>query len=68
MNRNNNDGPWGSGGNNPWGEGSSNNRDFENSIKKAKEKFGKFKLGSPRNFSIFVIIAVLFTILFIKFF
>jgi len=58
--KNNNDGPWGSGGNNPWGEGSSNNRDFENSIKKAKDKFGKFKLGSPRNFSIIVIIAVLF--------
>ena len=32
---------------------------LKNSIKKAKEKFGKFKLGSPRNFSIFVIIAVL---------
>jgi len=57
--KNNNDGPWGSGGNNPWGGGSSNNRDLENSIKKAKEKFGRFKLGSPRNLSIFIIIALL---------
>jgi len=58
--KNNNDGPWGSGGNNPWGGGSSNNRDLENSIKRAKEKFGRFKLGSPRNLSIFIIIALLF--------
>ena len=43
----------------PWGGGSSNNRDLENSIKKAKEKFGRFKLGSPRNLSIFIIIALL---------
>jgi len=57
--KNNNDGPWGSGGNNPWGGGSSN-RDLDNSIKKAKEKFGRFKLGSPRNLSIFIIIALLF--------
>ena len=59
MNWNKNNGPWGSGGNNPWGEGSSNNRDLENSIKKAKEKFGRFKLGSPRNLSIFIIVALL---------
>jgi len=58
--KNNNDGPWGSGGNNPWGGGSSNNPDLENSIKRAKEKFGRFKLGSPRNLSIFIIIALLF--------
>ena len=58
--KNNNDGPWGSGGNNPWGGGSSSNPDLENSIKKAKEKFGRFKLGSPRNLSIFIIIALLF--------
>ena len=58
LNNNNNDGPWGSGGNNPWGGGSSN-RDLENSIKKAKEKFGRFKLGSPKNLSIFIIIALL---------
>ena len=49
---NNNKSPWGSGGNNPWGGGSSN-RDLESSIKKAKDKFGRFKLGSPRNLSIF---------------
>ena len=58
MNWNKNNGPWGSGGNNPWGEGSSNNRDLENSIKKAKEKFGRFKLGSPRNFSFFLIVVL----------
>ena len=57
---NNNDGPWGSGGNNPWEGGSSNNRDLENSIKRAKEKFSRFKLGSPRNLSIFIIVALLF--------
>ena len=56
---NNNNGPWDSDGNNPWGGSSSNNRDLENSIKKAKEKFGRFKLGSPRNLSIFIIIALL---------
>ena len=60
MNSNNNNGPWGSGGNSPWGGSSSNNRDLENSIKKAKEKFGRFKLGNPRNLSIFIIIALLF--------
>ncbi len=59
MNSNNNNGPWGSGGNSPWGGSSSNNRDLENSIKKAKEKFGRFKLGNPRNLSIFIIIALL---------
>ena len=26
--------------------------DFEDSIKKAREKFGKFKIGGPRNISI----------------
>ena len=60
WNNNNNDGPWGSGGNNPWGGGSSNNRDLENSIKRAKEKFSRFKLGGPRNLSLFIIIALLF--------
>ena len=50
WNKNNNDNkPWGSGGgNNPWSGGSggnSNNKDFEDSIKKAKERFGKFKIG-----------------------
>ena len=45
MNDNN---PWGSGGNNnPWGTGGSgdgpNRRDFEDSIRKAKDRFGNFK-------------------------
>ena len=57
MNDNNN--PWGSnGGNKPWGGGSSN-KDFENTIKKAKDRFGKFRIGRPRNISFFVIIALL---------
>ena len=51
--------PWESGGNNPWGGGSSNNRDLEDSIKKAREKFSKFKIGGPRNISILVIVAFL---------
>ena len=58
WNKNNNDGPWGSNGNNPWG-GNQNNKDFEESIKKAKEKFGKFKIGSPRNFSLIILIIFL---------
>lgn len=59
--KNNNDNnPWGSGGNNPWGGGgSSNNIDIEDSIKKAKEKFGKFKIGGPKNISIFVLLGFL---------
>ena len=44
WNKNNNDNnPWGSGGNNnnPWGGGGSNNNmDFEESIKKARDRFG----------------------------
>jgi len=60
LNKNNNDNnPWESGGNNPWGGGSSNNKDLENSIKKAKEKFGKFKIGGPRNLSILIIVALI---------
>ena len=60
LNKNNNDNnPWESGGNNPWGGGSSNNRDLEDSIKKAKEKFGKFKIGGPRNLSILIIVALI---------
>ncbi len=60
LNKNNNDNnPWESGGNNPWGGGSSNNKDLEDSIKKAKEKFGKFKIGGPRNISILIIVALL---------
>ena len=59
---NNDNNPWGSGGNNnPWGggNGSSNNMDFEDSIKKAREKFGKFKIGGPRNISFFIVIGIL---------
>ena len=56
---NNNNNPWGPGGNNPWGGGSSNNRDFEDSINRAKEKFGKFKIGSPRNFSLIILVIFL---------
>ena len=60
VNKNNNDNnPWESGGNNPWGGGSSGNKDLENSIKKAKEKFGKFKIGGPRNISILIVVALI---------
>ena len=60
LNKNNIDNnPWESGGNNPWGGGSSGNKDLEDSIKKAKEKFGKFKIGGPRNISILIIVAVI---------
>ena len=61
WNKNNNDNnPWGSGGNNnPWGSGGSgdgpNRRDFEDSIRKAKDRFGNFKFGGRRNLSIFII-------------
>ena len=59
FSKNNNDNnPWGS-GNNPWGGGSSNNMDFEDSIKKAKERFGNFKIGGPRNFTILIIVAII---------
>ena len=59
MNWNNDNNPWGSGGNNgPWGGGSSN-QDFENTIKKAKDRFGKIKLANPKNFSIFLAVALL---------
>ena len=58
WNDNNNNGPWGSGGgNNPWGGGS--NKDFEDTIKKAKDRFGKFKIGGRRNLSFFIIIILL---------
>ena len=60
LNKNNNDNnPWESGGNNLWGEGSTGNKDLEDSIKKAKEKFGKFKIGGPRNISILIIVALI---------
>ena len=59
--KNNNDNnPWGSGGKNPWGSGgSSNNIDIEDTIKKTREKFGKFKIGGPKNISILIIVAIL---------
>ena len=57
---NNNNSPWGSGGNNPWGGNNSNNSsDIEESIKKARDRLNKFKLGSPRNISIFVVVAIM---------
>ena len=65
WNKNNNDNnPWGSGGNNnPWGSGGSgdgpNRRDFEDSIRKAKDRFGNIKFGGRRNLSIFIIVAIL---------
>ena len=64
YNKNNNDNnPWGSGNNNnPWGSGGgngSNKMDFEDSIKKAKDSFGRFKFGGRRNLSLFIIIAIL---------
>ena len=57
---NNNSGAWGTNGgnNNPWGKGPSN-RDFENTIKKARDKFGKYKIGKPRNLTYLVIIGLL---------
>ena len=62
WNKNNNDNnPWGSGGgNNPWGSGGSNNNmDFEDSIKKARERFGRFKIGGPRNITILILVGIL---------
>ena len=58
MNDNN---PWGSGGNNnnPWGSGGSGDGPKQYEIlkillEKAKDRFGKFKIGGPRrNISIF---------------
>ena len=63
WNKNNNDNnPWGSGGdNNPWGSGggNSNNIDFEESLKKAKDRFGRFKIGGPRNIFLLILLAIL---------
>ena len=60
WNKNNNDNnPWGSGGNNnPWGSGggNSNNMDFEESLKKAKDRFGRFKIGGPRNIFLLILL------------
>ena len=62
WNKNNNENnPWGSGNNNPWGsnDSGSNRGDFEDSIKKARDRFGRFKFGGKRNLSIFILIAIL---------
>ena len=60
KNNNDNNNPWGSGGGkSPWSGGNSNNMDFEDSIKKAKERFGKIKIGGPRNIIILILIALL---------
>mgnify|MGYP001975051780 CR=1 FL=1 len=59
---NNNNNPWGSGNdNNPWGSGNGSNdgMDFEDSIKKARDRFGNFKFGGKRNFSLLILIAIL---------
>ena len=61
LNKNNNDNnPWGSGGNsnNPCGAGGSNNMDFEDSIKKARERFGRVKIGGPRNITILIFLII----------
>ena len=57
----NNSGPWGSGGGkNPWGGGSSDgNKDFEKTIKKARDQFSKYNIGKPRNFTYLILIALL---------
>ncbi|PPR43730.1 MAG: Modulator of FtsH protease HflK [Alphaproteobacteria bacterium MarineAlpha5_Bin11] len=59
----NSDNPWGSGNNNgnPWDKGSSN-RDFEDTIKKAKDRFDRFKIGSPKNLSMLIIAGIIFWI------
>ena len=53
--------PWGSnnGGGNPWGGGGSNNSDIEDTIKKAKERFGKFGIGNPKNLTILIFVGIL---------
>jgi len=61
WNNNNNSGPWGSGGSgngNPWGR-TPPGGDLNETLKKAKDRFGSFKLGKPKNFSILVIILLL---------
>ena len=59
MNSDNNNNPWGSGnGNSPWGKDHSN-QDFENTIRKARDRFGKFNLGSRRNLMLFVLFALI---------
>ena len=61
WNKNNDNNPWGSGGdgNNPWGSGGSNNNmDFEESIKKARDRFGKFKFGGPRNLFFLILFGI----------
>ena len=59
MNWNNNDNPWGSNkGGNSWGN-QPPGQDFENTIKKVKDKFGGFKIGSPKNWSLFLVAGVI---------
>ena len=59
MNWNNNDNPWGSNkGGNSWGS-QPPGQDLENTIKKYKDRLGRFKLGSPRNFSLFIIAGII---------
>jgi len=57
----NNQGPWGSNGqgNNPWSGGGPSNKDFEETFNKAKERFGRFKLGKPKNLSFLILIILL---------
>jgi len=61
MNWDNNSGPWGAGngGNNPWGGGDPSNRDFEKTIRKARDSFGKFKIGKPKNLSFIIVVFLL---------
>ena len=62
MNWNNNNSPWGSGnGNNPWGGGPSDkkNKEFEETIRKARDRLGKFKLGNPKTLSILFLVVLL---------
>jgi len=59
MNWKDDNNPWGSNnGNNPWG-GDSSNQDFEKSIKKVKDRFGKLKIGSPKNIFTLIILAII---------
>ena len=59
MNWKDDNNPWGSNnGNNPWG-GESSNQDFEKSIKKVKDRFGKLKMGSPKNIFTLIVLAII---------
>ena len=59
MNWKDDNNPWGSNnGNNPWG-GDSSNQDFEKSIKKVKDRFGKLKMTSPKNIFTLIVLAII---------